>query len=219
MEKIYFDENTFIWKGKGNLTNIKDDIIKECMIVIDSQKELVKYDGYGYKEVWKEDLDFIGNLKEYNKLDSICNICIDFCKKIWNSDIGEDFNKVNMDSWVNVVRSKDPVQIQFKHDELKGVDKFHTHTKINKDNNKFYPNYTWVYYIQMPDVMEDEDGVLYFRGENDKEYWIRPEEDDIIIMPGWMPHAPNNAPKATIDRIVIAGNVGFEFIKKQKSLL
>jgi hypothetical protein len=71
----------------------------------------------------------------------------------------------------------------------------------------------------MPDVMEEEEGVLYFRGQNKQEYWIRPEEDDLIIMEGWMPHAPNNAPKSTIDRIVIAGNVGFEMIKKEKSLL
>jgi hypothetical protein len=34
-----------------------------------------------------------------------------------------------------------------------------------------------------------------------------------------MPHSPNNAPDSTIDRIVLAGNVGFEMIKKEKSLV
>jgi hypothetical protein len=71
----------------------------------------------------------------------------------------------------------------------------------------------------MPDVMNGEDGVLYFKGENKKEYWIRPEEDDLIIMNGNMPHAPNNAPNATIDRVVMAGNVGFDYIKKTNSLI
>ena len=71
----------------------------------------------------------------------------------------------------------------------------------------------------MPDVMNDEDGVLYFEGENKKEYWIRPEEDDLIIMEAHMPHAPSAAPNSTLDRIVIAGNVGFDFIKKEKSLI
>ena len=83
----------------------------------------------------------------------------------------------------------------------------------------FVPDYTYVYYIQMPDVMEGEDGVLYFKGSDDKEYWIRPEEDDLIVMEGWMPHSPNNAPKSTIDRVVLAGNVGFDLIKKEKSLV
>lgn len=219
MEKLYFDEATFIWKGKGNLSEFKNDIIEESMVVINSQKDIAKFDGYGYKDEWKNNLDFIGNFEIKNKLDLVCQLGINLCKEIWNTEIKKDFNKVNTDAWVNMVRSKEPVQIQFKHEELKGVDKFHTHTDINKQNNQFYPNYTYVYYIQMPDIMEGEDGVLYFRGENGKEYWIRPEEDDIIIMPGWMPHAPNNAPKATIDRIVMAGNVGFEFIKKEKSLL
>jgi hypothetical protein len=84
---------------------------------------------------------------------------------------------------------------------------------------QFIPNYTYVYYIQMPDVMNGEDGVLYFEGENKKEYWIRPEEDDLIIMDAHMPHAPNDALNSTLDRIVMAGNVGFDFIKKEKSLI
>jgi hypothetical protein len=70
----------------------------------------------------------------------------------------------------------------------------------------------------MPNIMEDLDGVLFIMGENKEEYYIKPEEGDLIIMLGNLPHAPNNAPKSTIDRIVLAGNVGFEFIKKEKSL-
>jgi hypothetical protein len=127
--------------------------------------------------------------------------------------------KINMDTWVNIVRSINPIQIQFKNEELNGIDKYHTHTEIKKQQKSFVPNYTFVYYIQMPDIMTEEDGVLYFRGENKKEYWIRPEEDDLIIMEADMPHAPNNAPNSTIDRIVMAGNVGFDFIKKETSLI
>jgi cupin superfamily acireductone dioxygenase involved in methionine salvage len=143
---------------------------------------------------------------------------INYCKELFN-EYNTTYNKINTDVWVNIVRSKNPIQIHFKHNDLKGIDKYHTHTEINKNNKKFYPHYTYVYYIQMPDIMEGEDGVLYFKGQNDNEYWIRPEEDDLIIMPGFMPHAPNNAPKSTVDRIVIAGNVGFEYIKKEKSVL
>jgi cupin superfamily acireductone dioxygenase involved in methionine salvage len=71
----------------------------------------------------------------------------------------------------------------------------------------------------MPNVMNNEDGVLYFRSKNGKEYWVRPEEDDLIIMEGDMPHSPNNSPNSTIDRIVLAGNIGFEYIKKEKSVI
>jgi hypothetical protein len=219
MEKVYFDDTTFIWKGKLNLSAHKDTILKEANDVADSLKETVRTDGFGYRQEWTNNIDFNGNLTIENKLDEICQHGIDVCKSIYEEQFNIEYNKVNTDAWVNVVRSKNPVQYQFKHEEIKGIDKYHTHTEINKKNKYFYPNYTYVYYIQMPDVMEGEDGVLYFRGENGNEYWIRPEEDDIIVMEGWMPHAPNNAPKSTIDRVVLAGNVGFEFIKKEKSLL
>ena len=62
-------------------------------------------------------------------------------------------------------------------------------------------------------------GVLYFTSKNSITYWIKPEEEDLIIMPADMPHSPNNAPNSTLDRIVMAGNVGFELIKNFKSII
>jgi hypothetical protein len=217
MEKVYFDDETFIWKTKLNLVEDKPTLLKESYQLIESMPE-IKSDGFGYKKVWNNNINFIGDITIQTALDKIMQIGINSCKKLYNQT-NTPYNKINTDTWVNMVRSKDPVQIQFKHDELRGVDKYHTHTDINKEMESFFPHYTYVYYIQMPDVMEEEDGVLYFRGHNKKEYWVRPEEDELIIMLGDMPHSPNNAPKSTIDRIVLAGNVGFEFIKKEKSLI
>lgn len=217
MEKIYFDETTFIWKTKLNLVEDKPKLLKQSYEIIKSMSDN-STDAYGYVQMWNNNIDFNGDVTIQNSIDKIMQIGINHCKDLYK-ERNTAHNKINTDTWVNMVRSKDPVQVQFKHDELKGVDKYHTHTELNQKNKKFYPHYTYVYYVQMPDVMEDEDGVLYFKGQNGKEYWVRPEEDDLIIMPADMPHAPNNAPKSTIDRIVIAGNVGFEFIKKEKSLL
>jgi hypothetical protein len=217
IEKIYFDDTTFIWKCKLNLVRNKSKLLKESYELIKSMPEN-NTDGYGYTQVWNNDINFIGDVNIKNEIDKIMQNGINYCKELFN-EYNTTYNKINTDVWVNIVRSKDPIQIHFKHNDLKGIDKYHTHTEINKNNKKFYPHYTYVYYIQMPDIMEGEDGVLYFKGQNDNEYWIRPEEDDLIIMPGFMPHAPNNAPKSTVDRIVIAGNVGFEYIKKEKSVL
>ena len=217
MEKLYFDETTYIWKTKLNRTLDKSDLLVEATKVIESQPH-IKTDGFGYKKEWNGNLDFLGKFDIKTKMDEIVQIGIDECKKLYE-ERNVPYNKINTDAWVNVVRSINPVQLQFKHEELKGVDKFHVHTDINKEMQSFIPHYTYVYYVQMPDVMNGEDGVLYFRGVNKKEYWIRPEEDDLIVMEADMPHTPNNAPNSTIDRIVIAGNVGFDFIKKQKSLI
>ena len=217
MEKLYFDDTTYIWKTKLNRVKDKSTFLKEAYSIIESQPD-VKTDGFGFKKEWNNNLNFIGDINIETNLDDVIQKGINLCKELYEEK-NIPYNKINTDAWVNVVRSQNPVQLQFKHNELKSVDKFHVHTDINKETKSFSPNYTYVYYIQMPDVMNGEDGVLYFRGKNMKEYWIRPEEDDLIIMEADMPHSPNNAPNSTIDRIVIAGNVGFEFIKKEKSLI
>lgn len=217
MEKLFFDDTTFIWKTKLNKVDRKSSFLKEAYHIIESQPD-IKTDGFGYKKEWNDNIDFVGDMKIETNLDEIVQVGINLCKELYKEK-NTQYNKVNTDAWVNVVRSENPVQLQFKHNEIKGVDKFHVHTDINKEMKSFLPHYTYVYYIQMPDVMNEEDGVLYFRGKNKKEYWIRPEEDDLIIMEADMPHAPNNAPNSTIDRIVLAGNVGFEYIKKEKSLI
>lgn len=217
MEKIYFDDETYIWKTKLNKNVDKQIHLKEAYHVIESQTE-TKDDAFAYKKEWDGDLDFIGDFKIKTKLDELVYAGIRACKELY-SERNIEYNKINTDAWVNVVRCKNPVQIELKHNEIDGVSKYHVHTELNKKFNSFVPHYTYVYYIQMPDVMNDDDGVLYFKGKNEKEYWIRPEEDDLIIMDADMPHAPQSALNSTIDRIVMAGNVGFSFIKKQKSLI
>ncbi len=213
MEKIYFDDTTFIWKTKLNLSNDKETFLKEAYAVIESMPD-VKTDGFGVKKEWNNNLNFVGEIDIKTRLDEIVQIGVKQCVEIYK-ELNLPYNKVNTDAWVNVVRSKNPVQENFHNEK----EKYHVHTDINKKMKSFIPHYTYVYYIQMPDVMNGEDGVLYFKSREGKEYWIRPEEDDLIIMEGDIPHAPNNAPESTIDRIVMAGNVGFDLIKKEKSFI
>jgi len=213
MEKIYFDDSTHIWKTKLNMFEEKESLLNSCYDVMDLYSDNNNQtDSYPYPM----DMNV--------KLDKIINLSMDICKSIYIKE-NNKYDEVYSDVWVNVVRSKTPLQYSFikGDDELHhlstGEDRYHKHTEIKERQNGFYPHYTWVYYIQMPDFMEEDDGVLYIKGESDKEYWIRPEEDDLIIMLGRMPHAPNNAPKSTIDRIVIACNVGFELTKSKKTLI
>ena len=83
MEKIFFDETTYIWKTKLNRLNDKSVFLKEAHFVIESQSD-VKTDGFGYKKEWNQNLNFIGNIKVETKLDEIVQIGIDKCKEIYN---------------------------------------------------------------------------------------------------------------------------------------
>jgi hypothetical protein len=212
MEKIYFDDTTFIWKKKLNLIQYKPLLLKEANVIMDSQP-MSKQDGFGIIN-WVDSINSLEKLTENNRVTEVSRIAVNECKKIYE-DTTISFNKVNIETWINRVRCKNPIQIEYWGD----VDKYHTHTDISKKLKVFHPNFTFVYYIQMPDVMDGEDGVLYFKSKEGKEYYIRPEEDDLIIMEGDMPHSPNSSPNSTIDRIVLAGNVGFDFIKTKSSVI
>lgn len=212
MKKIYFDETTFIWKKKLNLVKYKTSLLEEANDIIKSQP-MSKQDGFGVIN-WVDNINLSGELNIINKIDEITQMSINECKKIYE-DNNVPFNKVNVETWVNRIRHKNPVQTEF----WKNVDRYHTHTDISKKLKVFYPNFTFVYYIQMPDIMNGDDGVLYFKNKKGVEYKVKPEEDELIIMEGDMPHFPNHAPNSTIDRIVLAGNVGLEFVKKGTSLI
>jgi hypothetical protein len=216
MEKIYFDDTTFIWKTKLNLFDNKNKIIKQAESVIKSHIGNIS-DSFGYL---KTENDKVLEIKDCGKqplLDKIFELGTNYCKEIYIEN--NEYNKLNAESWVNVVRAKNPIQSSYRDRDIRGGLEYHTHTLLSKFHKSFFPHYTYVYYVQMPDVMNGEDGVLYFKSKNDITYWVKPEEDDLIILPADMPHAPNDAPQSTIDRIVLAGNVGFEFIKNFKTII
>ena len=162
MEKIIFDDKTFIWKDKLNLFNDKETILNEVfnLIKLSSNTEKER-DAY---TIHFAGFDFMGNIISTSKLDDICQLGINKSINVYSEEYKNYFNKVNFDAWINVVRSKNPVQHQLREK------KYHTHTKIQEQLGEFFPHYTYVYYIQMPDIMDGEDGVLYFKGENNNEY-------------------------------------------------
>lgn len=210
MEKIYFDDTTFIWKTKLNLIDYKNEIIEQTNHVIKSHINN-RNDGFTYVKMENDKVVSKANCEKQPLLDKIIDLSTNHCKEIYTES--NQYNKLNVESWVLVVRTKNPKQRAYRYREIRNEIRYHTHTHY-ANRLSFFPQYTFVYYIQMPDIMHGEDGVLYLKGKNEKEYWIKPEEGDLIIMEADMPHCPNNAPHSTIDRIVLAGNVGFEFIKK-----
>jgi hypothetical protein len=216
MEKIWFDNSTYIWKTKLNLFDNKNEIITQAKRVIKSHIGNIS-DGFGYLKTENNKVLDRANCEKQPLLDEIIELSTNYCKEIYIEN--NKYNKLNVESWVNVVRAKNPTQKTYRNKDVRGELSYHVHTELNKIHKSFFPHYTYVYYIQMPNVMNGEDGVLYFKSKNDITYWVKPEEDDLIILPADMPHAPNNAPQSTIDRIVLAGNVGFELIKNTKTVL
>jgi hypothetical protein len=82
IEKIYFDDTTFIWKTKLIKLNQKSSLLKEAYSVIESLPN-VKTDGFGYKKEWNNNLNFIGMVDVETNLDYVVQKGIDFCKELY----------------------------------------------------------------------------------------------------------------------------------------
>jgi hypothetical protein len=163
-----------------------------------------------------ENKNFKGEFEIKRNIDKIINFGVKSCIDLYIEIFNKEYNQINTDSWLNIVRCSSPKQSAFKN---KNKIITHIHTDLNKLSKSFKPNLTYVYYIQMPNNLVDKDGVLYIEGENGIMYDILPNEGDLIIFNSDLPHAPSTSYKSTKDRIVVSGNVGFEFVKKTKGLI
>ena len=99
---------------------------------------------------------------------------------------------------------------------------YHIHT--NNDEIYLQNTYTWVFYIQMPKNLKNDDGKIFFRTEDEVEHKILPEEGDLIFFPTDLPHRPEINLDAETERIVLAGNlcildINKEYKKKIKTFI
>ena len=138
---------------------------------------------------------------------------LDKCKELYT----EEYKDIKLSSWINVVRAKNTrQQIRIDNDTIV----YHTHTEISSKSGQPRPEYTFVFYIQMPDNLTEDDGKLFIMDNDGTEKAILPKVGELIILDGDVPHAPLDAPNSTKDRIVLAGNVCFiEKEKTEKTLL
>jgi len=217
IEEIKFSDTLTIWKSKYEFKN-KEQCILECNLYINKYLESFDHkitDAYTYFILNEFKNFFYKKFTIQNELDEIVlsgiNTIIDLHQKIYN----KDYNKIYTDNWINVVKIKPMQKIWTKQNNLV----FHSHTDLNVKDDRIEPDFTYVTYIQMPNNLINNDGVLYMKDLEGEIFHYLPEEGDIIIMKGETEHVPNHAPKSTLDRIVMAGNVTIVNDKIIKTLL
>jgi hypothetical protein len=108
-------------------------------------------------------------------------------------------------------------------------DKFHKFTKyhhhIESDRSvNVEMDWTFVYYVQMPNNLKNNEGKLFFKTENGFETSILPEVGDLILFSSKLLHKPEINPNSELDRIVYAGNfvkLDYEtdYLKKKKTII
>lgn len=102
---------------------------------------------------------------------------------------------------------------------------YHTHiSKSNLIKTKEIPQWTIIYYVQMPNNLVGTDGLLYFKTKNGKEVSILPKTNQILMFGADVPHKPELNRSSTNKRVVYAANISILdrnklYAKLNKSLL
>jgi hypothetical protein len=152
------------------------------------------------KTLYQRDaFDYHGESPELNEIETAgIEICLEIARRESVS-----YQEYKHNSWINRVRAKSPTQYYFKREP------YHNHVKLNRDRGRFEPKYTFIYYVQMPNRLQGEEGQLLLKSKQGETYSIMPKENEFIVHASSIDHYPKPALDSTVDRIVLASNVGF----------
>ena len=169
---------------------------KECIIEKVYKNKCIKKDTFGNNSDNTDELMFY-----CDEFSSIKNFVINEVSKIKNKCI--DDYVFSMWSYIQTNESN----IEF----------YHNHLLVDGGRTNILTDYTFVFYLKIPDGLVNDEGNLLLKIDNDVKS-IKPNEGDIIFFPGDIFHVPKLTPSAKSHRIVIAGNVSTEFLINKKLL-
>ena len=127
------------------------------------------------------------------ELDVILDRAVSICKDLHNEKtLGHLIH-----SWVAISRN----------DRTKIL--WHKHIYFAPPYNFIKTDYTFTYYLQMPDNLSGDDGMLLFKTNDGQIHKFLPEENDMFIFPPDLDHVVEWNRESTKDRVVVASNITF----------
>jgi hypothetical protein len=88
---------------------------------------------------------------------------------------------------------------------------YHKHIQLSPLYPQYITDVAWVYYLQLPNNLNENEGKLLFKDEYGNEVALMPELGYIYAFPGGLEHRPESTTQSTIDRIVAVGNIKFNW--------
>jgi len=184
-EQYNLSEKYTIYKTTYNRKYSKDDFLNRV-----KQNELLYH---GKKSEYPNSLELHIECDEFKSVDTQS---LNFLE----SKLSTPINTYVTSSWIYV-------QIpEFK------IEWMHTHDWVESSNRTILKTqWTYVFYIQIPPNLKDDEGNLIFKTEDDILHSFTPKENDIIFFPGDLPHMPIPTLQAKSNRIVYTTNINYNF--------
>jgi len=182
LEEIKISDSTSIYKINYESVYSKEEILKKVYLNIDL---------FGFEDITTSPLHLITNEIEPIKKFAVDNIR--HITKVEHSDYIQQ-------NWIYYSKPKNSTHF------------YHTHKMCLSLKINLLTDWTWTYYLQMPNNISGKEGAISFRVDN-MDYEVVPKEGDMLLFPGTLLHTPLPSIKSEIDRVVIAGNVSVNLVK------
>lgn len=201
MEILNLDSITKIYKGK--IEYDKKNLILELILNIEiASNTSINFGNSTYEAPGIQSGLIINSCNIQKILDSAVN---EF-KNQFNIDKNEPYL---LDSWV--YQSKNDNKVSGYHNHITNF--------LKKQIDSLQNDWSFVFYVQMPNNLKNDDGLIYFKSKNGIEHSILPEEGDFLIFPADLEHRPATNTNSTLDRFVIGMNyMRLDINKKYRKL-
>jgi hypothetical protein len=131
-----------------------------------------------------------------SEIDELNEQILSFCEYY------KEYEEFAVQNWVYIMNNKTQNEI------------YHTHINLVEGDERIKTDWTFCFYIQIPEELDGDDGKISFRTEDGVEHLFLPKEGEIIIFPADLEHTPKLIKNAKTDRVVIAGNISLNPLKK-----
>ncbi len=178
----------------------KQPLLEEIYV----QKRYIFFDKeYNDKEVGLPGLQLTVDIMAGDAVNSLKQLGYKIGKSIFESISGKEVYSGMQSNWIYISAPSNPNS------------NYHDHIRFSAKEHGVYTDYTWIYYIQMPDNCKDKEGHIFFKpnmytSEGDEgAVSFFPEEGYLYFWNSVYAHRPELSPNSTKDRVILAGNLAF----------
>lgn len=141
---------------------------------------------------------------------SINSFALETCKQISNVNPKEWAIK----NWVYISDGVSEFTLNKAISEGKKEHNWHTHNTTYDNFQQIKTDWTFCFYVQVPDRLNNNEGKIVFRTEDSNLHYFLPKQGEVYLFPGDLDHSTVGIlEEKNKARVLIAGNVSLDPLK------
>lgn len=141
---------------------------------------------------------------------SINSFALEACKQISNVNPTEWAIK----NWVYISEGVSELELNKAISEGKKEHNWHTHSTTYDNFQQIKTDWTFCFYVQVPDGLNNNEGKVVFKTDDNNLHYFLPKQGDVYLFPGDLDHSTVGIlEEKNKARVLIAGNVSLDPLK------